>query len=70
VTLASSDTDLAPVLDEVRRLGTTKIEACCWYDEVTRRGYQLHPSDRGRSVWNTRLDESAFRASWNPTDYT
>lgn len=70
VILASSDTDLAPAIDEVRRLGTSKIETCCWYDVATRCGYQLHPTDRSRPVWNTRLNESAFRASWDLTDYT
>jgi hypothetical protein len=36
---------------------------------VNRIGYQLHPTDRTRPVWNTRLDEQAFRASWDLTDY-
>lgn len=69
VILASSDTDLAPALDEVRSLGSAKIETFCWYDTAQRRGYQLHPTDRTRPVWNTRLDEGAFRASWDLTDY-
>lgn len=38
VILASSDTDLAPALDEVRRLGTAKIETFCWWDAKARRG--------------------------------
>jgi Protein of unknown function DUF88. len=70
VILASSDSDLAPAVDEVRRLATAKIETFCWYDKTTRRGFQLHPTDRSRPVWNTRLDEAAFRASWDLTDYT
>ena len=69
VVLASSDSDLAPALDEVRSLGTAKIETFCWYDELTRRGYQLHPTDRSRPVWNTKLNEAAFRACWDPTSY-
>ncbi|MEP7369201.1 MAG: hypothetical protein ABI662_06070 [Dermatophilaceae bacterium] len=69
VILASSDSDLAPALDEVRHLGTAKIETFCWYDELTRRGYQLHPTDRTRPVWNTKLNEAAFRACWDPTSY-
>lgn len=69
VVLASSDSDLAPALDEVRRLASAKIETFCWYDEAARRGYQLHPSDRSRPLWNTRLYESAFRASWDLTNY-
>lgn len=70
VVLASSDTDLAPALDEVQRLGMAKIETCCWYDHTSRVGYQLHPTDRKRPVWNTRLSESAFLASWDPTGYS
>ena len=69
VILASSDSDLAPAIDEVQRLGCAKIETFCWYDAVRRIGYQLHPTDRGHRVWNTRLDEQAFRASWDVTDY-
>lgn len=69
VILATSDLDLAPALDEVRRLNTAKIETFCWYDAVTRRNYQLHPTDRTRPVWNTMLNEEAFRACWDPTSY-
>lgn len=70
VILASSDSDLAPVLDEVRRLGSAKIETFCWYDESARIGYQIHPLDRSRPVWNTRLNEQAFRSCWDLTTYT
>lgn len=69
VIVASSDTDLAPAVDEVQRLGCAKVETFCWYDRAQRIGYQLHPTDRNRPVWNTRLDEQAFRASWDLTDY-
>jgi NYN domain len=69
VILASSDSDLEPVLDEVRRLGTAKIETFCWWDESRRRGFQIHPSDRSRPVWNTRLSELIFRSCADPTDY-
>jgi hypothetical protein len=68
--LASSDTDLAPALDEVRRLDCAKVETCCWYDTQERRGFQVHPTDRSRPVWNTRLDESTFRAVWDLNDYS
>jgi hypothetical protein len=43
VILASSDSDLAPALDEALRPGTAKIETFCWYDAPTRRGFQIHP---------------------------
>ncbi|WP_158609640.1 NYN domain-containing protein [Cellulomonas triticagri] len=69
VVLASSDSDLAPALDEVRRLGGAKVETCCWYDREQGRGYQLHPTDRSRPVWNTRLDEEAFRSARDRTRY-
>lgn len=69
VILASSDSDLAPALDEVRGMATAKVETCCWYDRSKRRGYQVHPTDRSRPVWNTRLDEQAFRSAWDLTTY-
>lgn len=69
VIVASSDSDLAPVLDEVRRLGTAKIETFCWWDESRRIGYQIHPSDRSQPVWNTRLGEADFRACHDRTHY-
>lgn len=69
VILASSDTDLAPALDEMRRLGTAKAETFCWFDVVDRVGHQLHPLDRSRPVWNTRLYEADFRACWDSTRY-
>lgn len=69
VILASSDSDLAPALDEVRRIGQAKVETFCWYDRQTSIGYRLHPADRTRPLWNTRLDEAAFKLSWDPTTY-
>ena len=69
VILASSDSDLSPVLDEVRRLGAAKVETCCWYDTQARRGYQIHPTDRTKPVWNTRLDEATFRACRDAQSY-
>ncbi len=70
VVLASSDTDLAPVLDDVRRDGRAKIETFCWFDERLRIGYQIHPTDRSRPVWNTRLGEASLRRCIDPTDYS
>ena len=69
VILASSDSDLAPALDEVQDLGTAKVETFCWFDDVTRRGFQVHPTNRSRPVWNTRLREQDFLASIDRTDY-
>lgn len=70
VILASSDSDLAPALDEVRRQGRAKIETFCWYDRKRRLGYQLHPTNRAAPVWNTRLYEEEFRATWDLMAYT
>ncbi len=69
VIVASSDSDLAPALDEALRMGAAKVETCCWWDETQRRGYQLHPTDRSIRLWNTRLDEASFTACWDPTGY-
>jgi len=69
VILASSDSDLAPALDEVQRLGSAKVETFCWYDAKQRLGFQLHPTNRSRPIWNTRLGEDAFRASWDRSTY-
>ena len=69
VILASSDSEVAPAIDEVRLLGTAKVETFCWFDEVTRIGYQLYPTDRSRPVWNTKLNEAAFRGSLDPRTY-
>ncbi len=69
VILASSDSDLEPALDEVLRLSTAKLETCCWYNAQTRIGYQVHPTDRSRRIWNTRLPEPTFRASRDLNDY-
>ncbi|HEV2890778.1 MAG TPA: NYN domain-containing protein [Frankiaceae bacterium] len=69
VIVASSDSDLAPVLDEIRRLGTAKVETFCWWHDTRGFGYRIHPADRSRPVWNTRLGESVFVACRDLTDY-
>lgn len=69
VIIASSDTDLAPVIDEVRRIGTAKVETCCWWDDARRIGYRINPTDRTKPVWNTRLPERVFHACRDVTDY-
>lgn len=70
VIIASSDTDLAPTIDEVRRLGTAKVETFCWWDAHRRLGYRIHPTDRTRPVWNTQLPEEVFHACRDVTDYS
>ena len=69
VILASSDSDLAPVIDEVRHLGTAKIETFCWWNSTLKRGYQIHPTDRTKPIWCTRMNEQAFLASHDLTQY-
>jgi hypothetical protein len=70
VILASSDSDLAPALDEVQRLDAAKVESFCWYDPKQRLGFQLHPTNRSKPIWNTRLGEDAFRSSWDRSVYS
>lgn len=69
VIIASSDTDLAPAIDEIRRLGTAKVETCCWWSAKDKRGFRIHPTDRTKPVWNTQLSEEVFHASRDHTDY-
>jgi len=66
--LASHDSDLEPAIDEARELSTTKIETFRWNspDDFV---YQLRSGDKSRPIWCTKLDERAFRASWDPTPY-
>jgi hypothetical protein len=70
VVIASSDSDLAPVLDEIRAICTAKVETFCWWDAHRRIGYQIHPTDRSHPVWNTRLPEPVFHACRDVTSYT
>jgi len=70
VILASSDSDLSPAIDEVRRLGTAKIETFCWWNADLKRGFQIHPSDRSRPIWCTRLGEQSFIACHDRTSYS
>lgn len=68
VVLASRDTDLIPALDEARSFGQAKIETCSWHDPQ-QRPQQLHPTDRSVTLWNTRMNEDCFRASWDRSTY-
>lgn len=67
IILASSDSDLAPAIDEVARLRTAKIETVSWYDPVTRVDRAL----RGGAVrvWNTRLTKTHFEAARDRSTY-
>ncbi len=69
VILCTSDSDLVPAIDEVRRLGTAKIETFCWWDPESKRGFRIHPTDRSRPIWCTRLDEADFMACRDYTSY-
>lgn len=79
VILASRDTDLAPVLDEVYDLRGidpqryAKIETVSWFNRKAKEtgtfaGGNLRPT-RPRTVWNTNLDRSCFDASLDRRDY-
>lgn len=65
--LASTDTDLAPALDEAFELRLAKIETVSWWSPK-HRNQQLR-ADRA-SLWNTRLNEDDFVRSRDLTDYT
>ncbi len=67
IILASSDSDLAPALDEVLRLRSAKIETASWYDPTTRIDRALRGGTT--QVWNTRLTATHFEASRDRTSY-
>lgn len=71
VVIASTDSDLAPVLDEavdLRRTDphTAKIETVSWWAQNSR-NQQLR--SKSVQVWNTRLDEDTFTTARDHTDY-
>jgi uncharacterized LabA/DUF88 family protein len=65
--LASHDTDLMPALDAALRIGSAKVETCCW-KTATGKCHPIRPFS-GRSIWNTWLDKSSFTASLDPIKY-
>jgi hypothetical protein len=67
VILVSTDTDLAPVLDEACELQVAKIETASWWSR-SQRNQQLR-ADR-HTVWNTRLNAEDFVKVRDLTDYT
>ncbi len=66
VILASTDTDLAPVLDEACALHLAKIETASWWSP-NHRNQQLRADEA--KVWNTRLNEEDFIRARDLTDY-
>jgi len=79
VVLASRDTDLVPVLDELYDFRGAdpsryaKIETIAWFDPQARRegryaGGSLRPT-APRRIWNTNLDRSCFDASIDRNTY-
>ena len=74
VMLASRDTDLVPVLDEVtdmrtRRPETAKIETVTWFDQNFLTLGSLLPT-APRKIWNTNLNRGCFEASRDRNDYS
>lgn len=67
VILASSDSDLAPAVDEAAQLGSAKIETVSWYDQDRRIDKALRSS--AVRVWNTRLTRTQFEACRDRTTY-
>jgi len=78
VILASRDSDLIPVLDEVHDMhredrGVAPIETFSWFNrDASKMGVftfgNLRPSE-GRRIWNTNLDRSCYEASLDRRDY-
>lgn len=79
VILASRDTDLVPVLDELYDLRGSeperyaRIETVAWFnnrwrEEGTRTYGNLRPT-APRKIWNTNLDRACFDASRDRIDY-
>lgn len=80
VILASRDTDLVPVLDEIHDLHEADpdrfagIETVSWFnararDEGNRSGGSLRPT-APRRIWNTNLGRSCYEASLDRFDYS
>lgn len=80
VILASRDTDLVPVLDEIHDLHEADpvrfagIETVSWFnararDEGNRSGGSLRPT-APRRIWNTNLGRSHYDASLDRFDYS
>lgn len=79
VVLASRDTDLVPVLDELYDFRVVepdryaKIETVAWFDAQARQegryaGGSLRATG-GRRIWNTNLNRSCYEASIDRRDY-
>ena len=78
VILASRDTDLVPVLDDIYDRGkvdrsVAKIETVAWYnarwrEEGTANAGSLRAT-APRRIWNTNLDRTAYEASLDRTSY-
>lgn len=79
VILASRDTDLVPVLDELVDLRTeepgryAKIETVAWFNKNWRtdgaRTYGSLMPTAPRKIWNTNLDRSCYEASVDRNSY-
>jgi hypothetical protein len=67
VILASQDTDLVPALDEVISIGTAIVETAAWYLPGDHRSREIRPESK--AIWNTRLNQSNYRASLDRTTY-
>lgn len=78
IILASRDTDLVPVLDELydnrgQNLGSAAIETVAWFnpqwrEENTRTYGSLVPT-APRRIWNTNLNRSCYEASIDRAQY-
>lgn len=68
VVLASRDTDLVPVLDEVCDMPRGRIETVTWYEKGGRNFGSLRPT-APRKIWNTNMGSACYQASLDPNQY-
>ena len=69
VVLCSSDSDLAPAIEEGRLLNTAKIETFSWWNGAAK-GKRGHWIKVAPPVWNTRLDEATYNQVIDRTTYS
>lgn len=75
VILASRDSDLVPVLDEIHDMHgddprrVAKVETVSWFSRTGRQFGHLRPTG-SRRIWNTNLGEREFQGAIDRRDYT
>lgn len=75
VVLASRDTDLIPVLDQIYDMhradsSVARIETFTWYDRNGAKNFGSLRASYKRNIWNTNLGRDCYEASLDRKDYT